>query len=144
MPKVTITTAFSTQKNLQLLNDLTPLFTKNQKKDMDAIPREDHLEIDLDGFYTRYKIVDKQKADWRPDAVFDDGVKTYIKMPVRFSETPAFYILLDRKETLVNYRVKGRYYVVDRLFDRAYLKVGSKKVVIIREDTLSEDRKSNV
>ena len=121
------------------INDLTPLFTKNQrKKDMDAIPREDHLEIDLDGFYTRYKIVDKQKADWRPDAVFDDGVKTYIKMPVRFSETPAFYILLDRKETLVNYRVKGRYYVVDRLFDRAYLKVGSKKVVIIREDTLSD------
>ena len=62
-------------------------------------------------------------------------------MPARFSETPAFYILLDRKESLVNYRVKGRYYVVDRLFDRAYLKVGNKKVVIIREDTL---RDSNI
>lgn len=118
-------------------NDLTPLFVKNKTREM---PLEDTpgLGFNLDGFYTRYKIVDKQKADWRPDAVFDDGVKTYIKMPARFSETPAFYILLDKKETLVNYRVKGRYYVVDRLFDRAYLKVGSKKVVIIREDTLSD------
>lgn len=122
-------------------NDLTPLFVKDSKKR--DLPLEDSpgFGFNLDGFYTRYKIVDKQKVDWRPDAVFDDGVKTYIKMPARFSETPAFYILLDRKESLVNYRVKGRYYVVDRLFDRAYLKVGNKKVVIIREDTL---RDSNI
>ena len=75
--------------------------------------------------------------DWKPEAVFDDGTKTYIRMPSRFSETPAFYILLDRKETLTNYRVKGRYYVVDRLFDRGYLKIGAKRVAIVREDKLA-------
>ncbi|NNE56597.1 MAG: TrbG/VirB9 family P-type conjugative transfer protein, partial [Hellea sp.] len=38
---------------------------------------------------------------------------------------------------LVNYRVKGRYYVVDRLFDKAELRLGEKKqqvVKIIRDD----------
>ena len=59
-------------------------------------------------------------------------------MPSRFSETPALYILLDKKETLTNYRVKGRYYIVDRLFDRAYLKIGARRVAIVREEKLSE------
>ena len=87
--------------------------------------------------YTKYKITTRSKVDWKPEAVFDDGTKTYIRMPSRFSETPAFYILLDRKETLTNYRVKGRYYVVDHLFDRGYLKIGTKRVAIVREDKLA-------
>ena len=74
--------------------------------------------------------------DWAPEAVFDDGNKTYIRMPSRFSETPSFYVMLDRKETLTNFRVKGRYYIVDRLFDRAYMKIGAKRVVIVRKDKL--------
>lgn len=122
------------------MNDLTAVFTKNQPKKMAL---EDELQTanpDIEGLYTRYRIVEKNKksVDWRPDAVFDDGTKTYIRMPRRYSETPAFYIVLDGKETLTNYRVKGRFYVVDRLFDRAVLKIGKRKVTIIREDTLSE------
>ena len=69
-------------------------------------------------------------------AVFDDGNKTYLRMPFRFSETPAFYISLDRRETMTNFRVKGRYYIVDRLFDKAYLKIGRKRVVLVRKDKL--------
>ena len=69
--------------------------------------------VNFDTLYTRYTIIDKNRVDWKPDAVFDDGQKTYIRMPLRFSETPAFYIDLDKKETLSNYRVKGRYYIVD-------------------------------
>ena len=88
------------------------------------------------------------KVDWKPEAVFDDGTKTYIRMPSRFSETPAFYIILDKKETMTNFRVKGRYYIVDRLFDKAYLKIGAKKVVITRKDKLidsniRENREAN-
>ena len=59
-------------------------------------------------------------------------------MTLRFSETPAFYIYLDKKEILSNYRVKGRYYIVDRLFDRAYLKIGNKRVAIVYDEKLSE------
>lgn len=123
-------------------NDLTAIFRKSLYGDTPKKALEDELQgvngIDLEGLYTRYTIIDKSRVDWRPDAVFDDGNKTYIRMPVRFSETPAFYILLDKKETLSNYRVKGRYFIVDRLFDRAYLKIGTKRVAIVREDKLTD------
>ena len=123
------------------VSDLTPLFTRN-RQDQQQKSLEDELQsglggVELEGLYTKYKITARSKVDWKPEAVFDDGVKTYIRMPSRFSETPAFYILLDRKETLTNYRVKGRYYVVDRLFDRGYLKIGTKRVAIVREDKLA-------
>lgn len=124
-------------------NDLTSIFRKSLNDTAPKKALEDELQtgmdgVDFDGLYTRYTIIDRNKVDWRPDAVFDDGNKTYIRMPLRFSETPAFYILLDKKETLSNYRVKGRYFIVDRLFDRAYLKIGTKRVAIVRGDKLAD------
>ena len=125
--------------------DLSSLFVNKDAASPEAILRKKALEdelqagtnnLDLDGLYTQYQIDNKAKVDWRPDAVFDDGTKTYIRMPVRFSETPAFYIVLDRKPTLANYRVKGRYYIVDRLFDKAYLRIGRKTVTITRKEKL--------
>ena len=123
-------------------NDLTSIFVKSQQTNPKK-SLEDELQlgvdsVNLDSFYTRYTIVDKNKVDWKPDAVFDDGNKTYIRMPQRFSETPAFYVYLDKKETLSNFRVKGRYYIVDRLFDRAYLKIGNKRVAIVRDEKLTD------
>ena len=125
------------------MNDLTAIFTKSQQNNSSKKALEDELQLGADGvnfdtLYTRYTIIDKNRVDWKPDAVFDDGNKTYIRMPLRFSETPAFYIYLDKKETLSNYRVKGRYYIVDRLFDRAYLKIGNKRVVIVRDEKLTD------
>ena len=124
------------------MNDLTSIFVKSQQNNPKKA-LEDELQlgtdgVNLDSLYTRYTIVDKNKVDWKPDAVFDDGNKTYIRMPLRFSETPAFYIYLDKKETLSNFRVKGHYYIVDRLFDRAYLKIGNKRVAIVRDEKLTD------
>jgi len=100
--------------------------------------RAGEVEPDMDQINTGYKIASKYQVDWKPLAVFDDGLKTYIRMPVRISEAPVLYIILDKKETLVNYRVKGRYYIVDRLFDRAYLKVASRSVVIARNPVITQ------
>ena len=122
-------------------NDLTYLFTSNNKKKASDKELEDKMQVnnfdvDLEDMYTKYNIINAAKVDWSPEAVFDDGDKTYIRMPSRFSETPAFYIVLSKKETLTNFRVKGRYYIVDRLFDKAYMKVGSRRVAIVRADKL--------
>ena len=125
-------------------NNLSYLFVNknsNSNNNKDNKKLEDELQetmgdVDFNGLYTQYTILNNSKVDWAPEAVFDDGSKTYIRMPFRFSETPAFYISLDRKETLTNFRVKGRYYVVDRLFDKAYLRIGSKRVVLVRKDKL--------
>jgi type IV secretion system protein VirB9 len=74
--------------------------------------------------------------DWRPVAVFDDGVRTFIRMPPQIPEAPALYIRLDGRDTLVNYRIHGRYYIVDRLFDTAILRLGARSVTIRRTEPI--------
>lgn len=67
------------------------------------------------------------EGDFKPELIFDDGNKTYIRMPKGISgtEAPALFVLSNEDEAmLVNYRVKGQFYIVDRLFQRAELKVG--------------------
>lgn len=79
------------------------------------------------------------KQVWTPVRVFDDGRKTYLQMPVdtKVWESPALFVMEERSAPLlVNYRVKGDYYIVDRLFHRAQLRVGSKNFVDIYRDKL--------
>ena len=74
-----------------------------------------------------YEIVGGQGLAWRPVRVFDDGQHVYIQMPatLQASEAPALLVQSRGGEpTLVNYRVRLPYYVVDRLFDAAVLIVG--------------------
>jgi type IV secretion system protein VirB9 len=93
-------------------------------------------QVNLGALYFGYDIKSKRgEPRWKPVRVFDDGRKTYIQFPANLSttEAPALFILSGRKKTqLVNYRVKGTYYIVDRLFDRAELRVGEKKPDTVR------------
>lgn len=56
-------------------------------------------------------------APWRPTRVFTDGMKTYIQFPrsLGVSEAPILVALNGRSQELVNYRVKGDTYIVDRV-----------------------------
>jgi len=77
------------------------------------------------------------KVVWTPVRVFDDGSKTYLQMSPEMKswESPALFVIEDKKTPeLVNYRVKGDYYIVDRLFQQAQLRVGTKKFVDIYRD----------
>ena len=76
----------------------------------------------------------------RPRRVFDDGEKTYIQMSANVTnrEAPVLVVLgQDGKAEMVNYRMKEQTYIVDRLFERAKLLLGSgkkaQKVEIYRE-----------
>ncbi|NBW42184.1 hypothetical protein EBR25_14525, partial [bacterium] len=69
-----------------------------------------------------------------PVRVFDDGKKTYFQMPNEMSvaEAPVLFLIDEHGEPmLVNYRVKGVYYIVDRLFQRAQMRVGKEGIVSI-------------
>ena len=71
---------------------------------------------------------------WSPIRVFDDGSKTFIQFPpgLASSEAPALFIVSSQGNTqLVNYRVQGDYYIVDRLFDEAQLIVGEQDPIIV-------------
>ena len=66
----------------------------------------------------------------RPVRVVDDGKKTYIQMPVGTAvrEAPILVVSgLDSTAEMVNYRVKGNMYIVDRLFEHGALLLGSGK-----------------
>lgn len=84
---------------------------------------------------------------WRPLRAFDDGRQTYIEFSpsIAVGEAPPLFVIgEDGEAQLVNYRVAGRYYVVDRLFGVAELRLGEKhqKVVrITRADTARASRR---
>jgi type IV secretion system protein TrbG len=61
------------------------------------------------------------KVAWRPVRAFDDGKHVYIQMPQRMesSEAPVLMVAANSGNQMVNYRVKGDYYVVDKVFDEA-------------------------
>ncbi len=84
-----------------------------------------------------YQIED-QDYPWRPVRVFDDGKKTFIQMPSTLSvaDAPALFIIEDSSQPmLVNYRVKGDFYIVDRLFTEAELRVGTRQKIGIKAGT---------
>jgi type IV secretion system protein VirB9 len=74
---------------------------------------------------------------WRPVRAFDDGTKTYVEFPPSLGSgeaPPLFVVGNDGKAELVNYRLRGRFYVVDRIFDAAELRLGLKKQQVVRID----------
>ena len=71
------------------------------------------------------------KADWKPIMVYSKGGKTYIEMPasVRHKEAPVLFEetrkgWFHHEKILVNYRVKGQWYVVDKVIDNGTLVSG--------------------
>ncbi|MGO9267998.1 MAG: P-type conjugative transfer protein TrbG [Candidatus Binataceae bacterium] len=63
---------------------------------------------------------------WKPTRAYDDGARVFIQMPagMKSSEAPALLISAGSGTQMVNYRVAGNYYVVDRLFSAATLVSG--------------------
>ena len=70
------------------------------------------------------------RPTWRPVRVFDDGRQTFVEFPesVAQGEMPPLFALGEGDQAeLVNYRVSGRFMVVDRLLDRAELRLGDRR-----------------
>jgi type IV secretion system protein VirB9 len=105
--------------------------------------------IDLAAINFRYTIQGDSPA-WRPLRAFDDGQKVYIEFPSGIAQgemPPLFVIGPDGAAELVNYRVRGAYYIVDRLFGAAELRLGDKtsqrRVRIVRTDGLQSGSRSH-
>lgn len=92
----------------------------------------------IEALHFDYGISGDQPA-WRPLRVFDDGTKTYVEFPASLASTeapPLFIVGPEGQAELVNYRQRGRFYVVDRIFDAAELRLGLKKQQIVRIDRI--------
>jgi P-type conjugative transfer protein TrbG len=118
---------------VQTWNDTTTKPDDPSKVDDMPMVTTDQLSFDYD--------VDGDKdVPWYPVRVFSDQSHVYIQMPqsMQSHEAPAL-VLIDTsgKSALVNYRVRGSYYIVDKLFQQAALIVGvgsdQQKVEITRK-----------
>jgi P-type conjugative transfer protein TrbG len=99
----------------------------------------------VDQLYFGY-VISGDNPPWRPLRAFDDGRQTYIEFPasIGVGEAPPLFVLGPTGDAqLVNYRVAGRFYVVDRLFDAAELRLGAKKQAIVRISRSGNDRRQN-
>lgn len=79
-----------------------------------------------------YKI--EGEGDFKPLRVFNNGKKVYLEMPKAVLATGEAPVLLlideEGKANVVNYRVRGNHYVVDKLFTTAQLVLANQKVTI--------------
>lgn len=96
--------------------------------------------VDIQKLNFRYRI-EGDAAPWKPLRAFDDGAKVYIEFPSGIGQgemPPLFVIGPSGGSELVNYRARQNYYVVDRLFAAAELRLGDKtsekRVRIVRTD----------
>ena len=72
---------------------------------------------------------------WKPLRAFDDGEKVYIQFPAGIAQgelPPLFVIGAQGDGQLVNYRFRAPYYIVDRLFGAAELRLGGNKGDVVR------------
>jgi P-type conjugative transfer protein TrbG len=113
-------------------SDLIALKARNAEANAAAATVVDQ-GVNLDGLKFRYRI--EGDAPWKPTQVFDDGAKVYIRFPAGLAQSeapPLFVIGPDAKPALVNYRVRGTTYIVDRLFAAAELRLGTEPQRVVR------------
>lgn len=82
----------------------------------------------------RYEI-EGDEPHWRPLRAFDDGRKVFIQFPARLDQgeaPPLFVVGREGESQLVNYRINGTYYIVDRLFGAAELRLGEEDQQVVR------------
>jgi len=92
-----------------------------------AAPVESGLSVEQIRF--RYAI-SGDAPSWKPLRAFDDGQRVYIQFPggIAQGELPPLFVIGPQGDgQLVNYRFRSPYYVVDRLFGAAELRLGGFK-----------------
>jgi P-type conjugative transfer protein TrbG len=105
---------------------------KQEQQAQVATPVDSGLSLERIKF--RYAITG-DSPPWKPLRAFDDGERVYIQFPAGIAQgelPPLFVIGQQGDGQLVNYRFRSPYYVVDRLFGAAELRLGADKAAVVR------------
>ncbi len=90
--------------------------------------------LSLEKIRFRYAVLGSNPP-WKPLRAFDDGEKVYIQFPPGIAQgelPPLFVIGAQGDGQLVNYRFRSPYYIVDRLFGAAELRLGGDGGDVVR------------
>lgn len=98
-------------------------------RDVSAAPAADRFHYDY-----RIRTVRGRAPVWAPTRVFDDGRRTWIEFSTRVgaADLPPLFLITPEGAAIANYRVDGRRYMLDRLIDRAELRLGDRHPVVVR------------
>ncbi|HVA11898.1 MAG TPA: P-type conjugative transfer protein TrbG [Stellaceae bacterium] len=121
------------------------LFALKQQNETAAAAAPIDTGVSLQNLRFRYAITG-DNPPWRPVRVFDDGAKVYIEFPERIDQgeaPPLFVVGVHGGSELVNYRVRGNYYIVDQLFAAAELRLGENPQQVVRIDRTDAVRTSD-
>jgi type IV secretion system protein VirB9 len=66
----------------------------------------------------------------KPSEVFDDGIRTYFRMPSTMNELPALFGMKDNDAALINYTAKNGYLIAQGVDGSYLLKVGKQEVQV--------------
>lgn len=112
-------------------DQLVALRQQNERADTAAPIAENVALADLKFRY----VITGDSPPWRPIRAFDDGAHVYIEFPSRIDQgeaPPLFVVGPEGDNQLVNYRVRHNYYIVDRLFAAAELRLGADPQQVVR------------
>jgi type IV secretion system protein TrbG len=104
--------------------------------------------LSLEQIKFRYAI-SGDSPPWKPLRAFDDGERVYIQFPAGIAQgelPPLFVVGAQGAAQLVNYRFRSPYYIVDRLFGTAELRLGADKAAVVRierTDGVGSERTGN-
>ncbi|MEA3264690.1 MAG: P-type conjugative transfer protein TrbG [Pseudomonadota bacterium] len=110
----------------------------------EAAPVTDGIAVERLRF--RYAI-SGDSPPWRPVTVFDDQAKVYIQFPAGIAQgelPPIFVVGPTGENQLVNARFRAPYYIVDRLFGAAELKLGGKRQQVVRIERTDGRRRGRI
>ncbi|NQY74396.1 MAG: P-type conjugative transfer protein TrbG [Candidatus Margulisbacteria bacterium] len=95
--------------------------TQKQQK----ISAHPNIQYGIEDFFFDYTV--KGHSSIKPVRVYNNGKKTIIQMSKELGQKEAPSLLVigpGKKETIVNYRLRGNKYIVDTIFDKAVLLSG--------------------
>ncbi|MCZ4806702.1 P-type conjugative transfer protein TrbG [Legionella pneumophila] len=134
MPYISFTYPDEAKAKWQLLQRI-----QAERRKVDTLPETNEY---LGNLNFNYRI--HGNARFKPVRVYNNGVKTIIEMPNTMAqgEAPVLLVLRGRgllrksESVMVNYRLQGCRYIVDGVFDKAILVIGSgssqEKITITR------------
>lgn len=102
---------------------------------LDGLPNLENLHFDY--------AISGDNVQWKPVRAFDDGTRVYIEFPAALAQgdaPPLFVQGPNGGQDLVNYRVRGTFYVVDQLFNTAELRLGQERQQVVRIKRTSPPR----
>ena len=100
--------------------------------------------LSLENIRFRYAL-SGSNPPWKPLRAFDDGEKVYIQFPPGIAQgelPPLFVIGAQGAGQLVNYRFRSPYFIVDRLFGAAELRLGGDKGDVVRIERTDGTRRN--